>query len=280
MFRDYFYPKMKVASIILLTTLCAMFALIQGVKAEEYVIYFPNKAYPNVRSCGYTPGNGVWMEPVLNTIGVYIDWLDHGEIGVLEITETCPVCRVEVYGSGCVYPVALTCNGVTKEVNYYHDYDPYGRYGYETLIFDIIPSNIVTLYTTPHLDSENHGFGIKWIKLYYVALQLTVSISPTSASILVGQSITFMSTVSGGYPPYTYQWYLNNAPVSGATSPSWTFTPTTAGIYYVHLKIIDAKGNTARSEAARITVATVPVGGHSIPIQPSTETRPVAPSQY
>ena len=88
-----------------------------------------------------------------------------------------------------------------------------------------------------------------------------------------------MSTVSGGYPPYTYQWYLNNAPVSGATSPSWTFTPT-AGIYYVHLKIIDAKGNTARSEAARITVATVPVGGHSIPIQPSTETRPVAPSQY
>ncbi|MEM2293521.1 MAG: PKD domain-containing protein [Nitrososphaerota archaeon] len=108
-------------------------------------------------------------------------------------------------------------------------------------------------------------------------MQLTVSISPTSASILVGQSITFMSTVSGGYPPYTYQWYLNNAPVSGATSATWTFTPTTAGIYYVHLKIIDAKGNTARSEAARITVATVPVGGYSIPIQPSTETRPVAP---
>ncbi|MEM3788300.1 MAG: NosD domain-containing protein [Candidatus Bathyarchaeia archaeon] len=106
---------------------------------------------------------------------------------------------------------------------------------------------------------------------------LSISISPLSVSILVGQSVTFTSTVSGGYPPYTYQWYLNNAPVSGAASATWIFTPTTAGIYYVHLKIIDAKGKTVQSEAARITVATVPVGGYSIPIQLSTETRPVAP---
>jgi parallel beta-helix repeat protein len=106
---------------------------------------------------------------------------------------------------------------------------------------------------------------------------LSVSISPLSASILVGQSVTFTSTVSGGYTLYSYQWYLNSAPVSGATSASWTFTPTTSGIYYVHLKITDSKSNTAQSETARITVSTVPVGGYSIPIQVSTKAEPIIP---
>ncbi|MGF3573520.1 MAG: NosD domain-containing protein [Candidatus Bathyarchaeia archaeon] len=106
---------------------------------------------------------------------------------------------------------------------------------------------------------------------------LSASISPPSASILVGQSVTFTSTVSGGYTPYSYQWYLNGNPVSGANSTSWTFTPTTSGIYYVHLKVTDAKGNTAQSDTARITVATVPVGGYSVPIQVPTKTEPVLP---
>jgi parallel beta-helix repeat protein len=106
---------------------------------------------------------------------------------------------------------------------------------------------------------------------------LTVSISPTLASILVGQSVTFTSTVSGGYTPYSYQWYLNGNPVSGATFNTWTFTPTTSGIYYIHLKVTDAKANTAQSDAARITTAAVPVGGYSIPIQVQTKTEPVLP---
>jgi hypothetical protein len=106
---------------------------------------------------------------------------------------------------------------------------------------------------------------------------LSASISPLSTSILVGQSVTFTSAVSGGYTPYTYQWYLNGNPVSGATSSTWTFTPTTGGIYYVYLKVTDAKGNTAQSDAARITVATVPVGGYSISIQTPTKTEPILP---
>jgi parallel beta-helix repeat protein len=104
---------------------------------------------------------------------------------------------------------------------------------------------------------------------------LSASISPLSASIRVGQSVTFTSTVSDGYTPYSYQWYLNGNPVSGATS--WTFTPTTSGIYYVHLRVTDAKGNTTQSETARITVATVPVGGYSIPIQVQTRAEPIIP---
>lgn len=106
-----------------------------------------------------------------------------------------------------------------------------------------------------------------------VAPQLTVSISPMSASILVGQSVEFTSTVSGGYSPYSYQWYLNGNPVSGATSSSWAFTPTSTGIYYVYLKVTDANSNTAQSDTARITVTapSPPVGGYSVSL-----TKPIA----
>jgi hypothetical protein len=82
---------------------------------------------------------------------------------------------------------------------------------------------------------------------------LSASISPLSASILVSQSVTFTSTVSGGYTPYTYQWYLNSNPVSGATSDTWAFTPTACGIYHVYLNVTDGKGNTIQSETAQIT---------------------------
>lgn len=106
---------------------------------------------------------------------------------------------------------------------------------------------------------------------------ISISIIPLSASILVGQTVAFTSIVSGGYAPYGYQWYLNDAPIPGATSASWTFTPATSGIYYVYLRITDAKGNTTQSETGRITVATVPVGGYSFPIQVQIKTKPIIP---
>jgi hypothetical protein len=106
---------------------------------------------------------------------------------------------------------------------------------------------------------------------------LSVSIAPTSASTLLGQSVTFTSTVSGGYAPYSYQWYLNGNPVSGATSVSWIFTPSASGIYYVYAKVTDTSSSTTQSETARIIAAGVPVGGYSVPIQVPTRTEPILP---
>jgi len=106
---------------------------------------------------------------------------------------------------------------------------------------------------------------------------LSASISPLSASIAVGNSVTFTSTVSGGISPYSYQWYLNNNPISGATSNGWTFTPTTSGVYYVYLKVTDTLGNATQSDTARIAVTPVPVGGYSIPIEGHTPAKPLTP---
>ena len=100
---------------------------------------------------------------------------------------------------------------------------------------------------------------------------LSVTISPLSATINLGDSVMFTSTVTGGTAPYSYQWYLNGNPVSGATSETWTFTPTSTGIYYVYSKVTDANNNPAQSDTARITVGAVPVGGYSVSL-----TKPVA----
>jgi len=104
---------------------------------------------------------------------------------------------------------------------------------------------------------------------------LTVSISPMSASILVGQSVEFTSTVSGGYTPYSYQWYLGGNPVSGANSPSWTFTPASEGVYYIYLEVTDANNNVEQSETARITVSAVSVGGYSVSLTKSVAKTPL-----
>jgi hypothetical protein len=91
----------------------------------------------------------------------------------------------------------------------------------------------------------------------------SVTISPSAVTMVLScNSVTFTSTVTGGTPPYSYQWYLGSSPVAGATSASWKFTPTFAGIYYVYLIVTDSKGMVATSNTARVVV-TQPVGGYS-----------------
>ena len=183
----------------------SVIALIQvpnsTVHAEDHTTYYPNiTTYPNVRSCNLTDGGGVWTEPVLNTVGHYHGPpFDHGEIGVLEITEENFVFRIEVNGSGCVPPVNLTCNGITKNVTVFHD--DASPDGHEVIVFDIPPSKIVTLYSSVHTLAENHGFGIKWIKLYYMSVvTATVDIDPDTLNLRSkGKWITGYIELPGDY---------------------------------------------------------------------------------
>ena len=105
---------------------------------------------------------------------------------------------------------------------------------------------------------------------YAIPSQFTVTISPNSATRAIGQPVHFTSSIIGGTSPYTYQWYLGNNPVAGATSNSWTFTPNASGIYYVYLRTTDANNNTAQSGTANVTVSGVAVGGYSISLARQT----------
>ena len=105
---------------------------------------------------------------------------------------------------------------------------------------------------------------------HYLILSFTVTISPASASVNVGQPVSFTPGVTGGTSPYTYQWYLDTNPVAGATSSSWTFTPTTSGIYYVNLRVTDTNNNTAQSQTVQVVASAAAVGGYSISLAQQT----------
>ncbi|UCG45298.1 MAG: PKD domain-containing protein, partial [Candidatus Bathyarchaeota archaeon] len=83
---------------------------------------------------------------------------------------------------------------------------------------------------------------------------LSLTITPTSSVISLGQSVMFSSSVLGGSPPYAYQWYLDDVAVPAATSASWTFTPTTIGHYSVYLNVTDSMSITAKSNIASVLV--------------------------
>ncbi|MGD0495334.1 MAG: PQQ-binding-like beta-propeller repeat protein [Candidatus Bathyarchaeia archaeon] len=96
---------------------------------------------------------------------------------------------------------------------------------------------------------------------YILAPALSASIWPSSATLGVGQSQWFTSSVSRGTSPYTYQWYLNGSAVQDATSSSWTFTPTSAGAYTVYMEVSDSVGAQATSNTATVIVnGQLPVG--------------------
>jgi hypothetical protein len=82
---------------------------------------------------------------------------------------------------------------------------------------------------------------------------LGVTISPASVTMNLGESQLFTSSVSGGAPPYTYQWYLNG--VLQGTNSTWTFTGSSAGSYTVYVEVTDGTGAQTTSNTATIKCA-------------------------
>jgi len=138
--------------------------------------------------------------------------------------------------------------------------------------WSFVPSAAGTYYVFVKVNSEWSAGDIvesETAKVIITPPSLSASVTPLSTSILVGQSVTFASTVLGGYAPYSYQWYLNDNPVSDTNETSWAFIPAVAGTYHVYLEAADARGNFARSEIASVLSSpSVPVGGYSISLQP------------
>jgi hypothetical protein len=87
-----------------------------------------------------------------------------------------------------------------------------------------------------------------------VNLVPSVSISPTTVVMGVGQPQTFTATVSGGTSPFSYRWYLNGTSVLGATNATWTFTPSSEGYYSVYVKVTDVVSVTATSNNSNVNV--------------------------
>jgi hypothetical protein len=56
----------------------------------------------------------------------------------------------------------------------------------------------------------------------------------------LGQSQTFTSSVNGGIPSYSYQWFLDGNAISGETSSAYTFTASSVGSHQLCLNVTDS----------------------------------------
>jgi archaellum component FlaG (FlaF/FlaG flagellin family) len=141
--------------------------------------------------------------------------------------------------------------------------------------FSIKPGQALPLNITVVAPGDAGTGRVKITVTIIATLPLSVTISPRSATLDVGQSQLFTSTVKDGASPYSYQWYLNGAPVSGATKPTWKFTPTSAGSYTIYVKVTDSAGVQAMSNTATVTVN----AALSVTISPNSVTLDIGQSQ-
>jgi hypothetical protein len=126
-------------------------------------------------------------------------------------------------------------------------------------------------YGFDSLGIAESGFNLGNCAYSFVGPQptaLSISIAASSTSIYLGQSVQFNSTVSGGSPPYTLQWFQNGSSVPSATSSTWSFTPAVSGTYGVYLNVTDNIGENAQSSTIVITVLP-PLAGTSLYVDPS-----------
>ena len=87
----------------------------------------------------------------------------------------------------------------------------------------------------------------------------TVTVSSTINPAAISQAFTFSSTITGGTSPYTYQWYGPSGLISGATSPTYSTSESSAGTYQFYVIVTDSIGNQATSPTYTETVVAMSV---------------------
>ncbi len=87
----------------------------------------------------------------------------------------------------------------------------------------------------------------------------TVTVSPTSWAMDVGQSKTFSAAPSGGSGTYTsYQWYVGGSTQSGQVASTFSFSSVSSGSFFITVTVTDSLGVTSvLSFAVSVTVNSV-----------------------
>ena len=99
----------------------------------------------------------------------------------------------------------------------------------------------------------------------------SITTQPVNQTVTVGQTATF-SVVASGTAPLTYQWLKNNGAIGGATSATYTTTPTAITDNGATFKCtVTNSVNSATSNAATLTVTAAPV-------KPTITTQPASQS--
>src|ERR1700722_16557564 len=104
-----------------------------------------------------------------------------------------------------------------------------------------------------------------------VPLMPSITVQPSSQTVIAGQTATFSVTASGT-APLSYQWSKNGTAVSGATSSSYTTPATTSSDNGALFTVVVSNSvGSVTSNAATLTVNPAPVAP-SITTQPASQT--------
>lgn len=95
--------------------------------------------------------------------------------------------------------------------------------------------------------------GAFQLSVTYGSSPPTITTQPINETTCTAQ-VTFSVTASGVRQPFTYQWYLNNSPISGTNS--LTYSTSTLGNYYV--SVTNSCNESVNSNTVSLTTATSP----------------------
>jgi len=109
------------------------------------------------------------------------------------------------------------------------------------------------MYDKTGSSGEHISFSDTAILTIHRPIEVLISSSTTTCN--VGQQIQFTATTSGGTNSFRYQWYANGNPISGATSASYSFTPTETGTTNIYATAEDSQDSyLAEATSNSITV--------------------------
>lgn len=74
----------------------------------------------------------------------------------------------------------------------------------------------------------------------------------------VGESLSFTLSVSGGTPPFTYQWFKNESPIANANSSRFSIANVQASDVGAYSALVSNSVGSAASDSKAVTVAPIP----------------------
>lgn len=113
---------------------------------------------------------------------------------------------------------------------------------------------------------------------------LHVTVTPREHSMKAGEEVRTTANVTGGSPPYKYQWF-NNDQLSNVTKNSVRWTLRKGGTHIIRVVVTDSQGKTANAQSVitvrgKETIQQPPVTPPKPPVTPTTPpTTPKQPSQ-